>query len=135
MAHALTQGRLQHGSNSEQWQCLAPQPDDPLSQKAVLYLIGMDWHSKDRDASSQHQFWRQRLHAEARDYVVLYGNTQQQWRQLAQSLRSLAPAPDWSWLPASPPQRSDRLRAYGCEQCSDPGCERRLFDALRNGRA
>lgn len=134
MAHALIQARLQHGSSDKKWQCLAPQSEDSLADKAVLYLLGMDWHSEDRGTTSQHQFWRQRLHAEARDYVVLYGNTQQQWQQLAQSLRSLAPAADWSWLPASPAQRSARLRPYGCEQCSDPDCERRLFDALRSGR-
>src|SRR2546427_10846421 len=69
--------------------------------------------------AAQLQHWRDQLQSQSRGYVVLYGNTARQWQQLAESLRLKAPQMDWSWLPASPVQRSARLRPYGCEQCSD----------------
>ncbi|CAB5658015.1 Uncharacterised protein [Delftia tsuruhatensis] len=106
-----------------------------MPRDTAIYLLGRDWRCTDLDAAAQHHHWRERLHAEARDYVVLHGDTARQWQQLTQSLRSLAPAADWSWLPQEPVVRqAARLRPFGCEQCSDPDCERRLFDALRSGK-
>jgi len=134
MAYALRQVWLKNSSNSENWRCLAPEPSDHLAPEAILYLLGMDWRAADQQATLRHQLWRQRLHVEGRGYVVLHGNMQQQWQQMTQSLRSLASTVNWSWLPQEPTRQSPRLRPYGCEQCSDPDCERRLFDALRSGR-
>lgn len=144
MAHALRQAWLQHRPDAD-WQCLAPAPGEPLPQATAIYLLGLDWqtrpahpHPADEPAggpAAQHARWRERLQAGQRDYVVLYGSPARQWQQLAESLRALAPDTDWTWLPASPQRRSGRLRPMGCEQCSDPDCERRLFDALLRERA
>ncbi len=136
MAHALEQAWRRHAPDSP-WQCLAPQPDDRLDKALALYLLGIEWQAQPAltdGAAAAHQRWRERLHAESLDYVVLYGSPARQWQQLAQSLRTRAPGADWSWLPAGPAQASGRLRPWGCEQCSDPDCERRLFDALRRGQ-
>jgi len=111
------------------------------SRGSLYRNMGLDWRASvtehegvSNGPAAQLQHWRDQLQGQSRDYVVLYGNTARQWQQLAESLRLKAPQMDWSWLPASPVQRSARLRPYGCEQCSDPDCERRLFDALRSGR-
>lgn len=135
MAHALRQAWLQHHGTGSDWPCLAPEPDEPLPRELAIYLLGLDWQTHqdaDTGPAAQHRRWRGRLQAGAHDYVVLYGSPARQWQQLADSLRARAPGTDWSWLPASPAQRSARLRPMGCEQCSDPDCERRLFDALKS---
>lgn len=133
MAEALHQAWRKHGSESV-WKCLILGAGQPLPRDTAIYLLGRDWRCNNPDSAMQHHHWRELLHAEARDYVVLYGDTAQQWHQLTRSLRSLAPALDWAWLPHEPVCQTARLRPYGCEQCSDPDCERRLFDALRSGR-
>ncbi|WP_280189755.1 hypothetical protein [Delftia sp. PS-11] len=134
MAHALRQAWLDQGHGAG-WQCLAPEMQDPLPPAADIYLLGLDWQAlqeTETAAAAQHQYWRERLHSEGRGYVVLYGSPARQWQQLAQSLMARQPQADWSWLPAGEPARQGgRLRPWGCEQCSDPDCERRLFDALR----
>lgn len=146
MAHALQQAWRRHQPDTG-WQCLAPEPGEPLPQNMAIYLLGLDWQTRqtppgpadagaaDAQAAAQHAHWRERLQAERRDYVVLYGSPARQWQQLAESLRACAPDTDWSWLPASPSQPAGRLRPLGCEQCSDPDCERRLFDALLRERS
>jgi hypothetical protein len=141
MAHALRQAWRHHGASPADWQCLAAEPGQSLPEHGTVYLLGLDWRASvtehegvSNGPAAQLQHWRDQLQSQSRDYVVLYGNTARQWQQLAESLRLKAPQMDWSWLPASPAQRSARLRPYGCEQCSDPDCERRLFDALRSGR-
>lgn len=144
MAHALQQAWQRHQPDTG-WQCLAPGPGEPLPQAMALYLLGLDWQtwqagpgpadgSAETGAAAQHALWRERLQAERRDYVVLYGSPARQWQQLAESLRACAPETDWSWLPAGQSRPGGRLRPMGCEQCSDPDCERRLFDALLRER-
>lgn len=134
MANALNQSWLKHQGNTD-WCCVAATPTASLPSDFTIYLLATDWSNADGEHAAQEQRWRSRLHTEARDYVVLHGSPARQWKQLADSLRAQAPVPDWSWLPAEdPPRPSARLRPYGCEQCSDPDCERRLFDALRSGR-
>lgn len=146
MAHALQQAWRRHQPDTD-WPCLAPGPGEPLPQAMAIYLLGLDWQTRQAHPGSanapadaqaqtaaQHAHWRARLQAEKRDYVVLYGSPARQWQQLAESLRACAPDTDWSWLPASPARSGGRLRPMGCEQCSDPDCERRLFDALLRER-
>jgi hypothetical protein len=134
MAHALQQAWARQGGRDE-WPCLVPEMDAPLARSMALYLLGPDWRTNVAGDQAVHQMWRERLQAEHRDYVVLYGQPDRQWSQLTQSLKAGAPGMDWSWLPTQQaPGRQARLRPWGCEQCSDPDCERRLFDALRSGR-
>lgn len=146
MAHALQQAWRRHQPDTD-WTCLAPGPGEPLPQAMAIYLLGRDWQTRqaqlgpadaqaetETETAAQHAHWRERLQAEKRDYVVLYGSPARQWQQLAESLRACAPDTDWSWLPASPSRSGGRLRPMGCEQCSDPDCERRLFDALLRER-
>ena len=133
MANALNHSWLKHQGNAD-WCCVVAAPAASLPSDFAIYLRATDWRNAHEEFSAQEQHWRNRLRSEARDYVVLHGSTTRQWQQLAESLRLKAPQMDWSWLPASPAQGSARLRPYGCEQCSDPDCERRLFDALRSGR-
>jgi len=133
MANALNRSWLKHQGNAD-WCCVAVAPATSLPSALTIYLLATDWRNVNGEYAAQEQHWRSLLHSEARDYVVLHGNPNRQWQQLVDSLRAQAPVADWAWLPASPAQRSARLRPYGCEQCSDPDCERRLFDALRSGR-
>lgn len=136
MANALNRSWLKYQGNVD-WCCEAAAPAASLPLDSTIYLLATDWRNADEESTAQEQHWRSRLHAEVRDYVVLHGSPDRQWQQLADSLKAHAPIADWSWLPASPTSsapHTTRLRAYGCEQCSDPDCERRLFDALRSGR-
>lgn len=69
------------------------------------------------------------LDAQAIGYRVVYGTGP---ARLASALRALGsvlgtPASDATHATES---RAARLRAYGCEKCSDPVCEHRLFTAL-----
>ena len=118
------------------------EPGQPLPGQGFIYLLGLDWSASRgahadtaSSAATQIQHWRNQLWSQSRDHVVLYGSMTRQWQQLASSLRWQAPGTDWSWLPQEPVVRqAARLRPFGCEQCSDPDCERRLFDALRSGK-
>ena len=152
MAHALLQARQAHGMQAGDWQCLAPQPGDARPGQAqpgqawpdgaLVYLLGRDWRERsgspaaDDALARQLSDWRQRLHAQGQAYVVLYGTPAAQWQQLADSLKSIAADADWSWISAQNPWRpSARMQRPGCEQCSDPDCERRLFESLPLSRS
>lgn len=75
---------------------------------------------------------RATLDAQAIAYRVVYG---QGPARLASAMRALGPllgghqAVDGQTV-AHSEARAARLRAYGCEKCSDPVCEHRLFTAL-----
>jgi len=148
MAHALMRARQAHGEQEngspsalQDWQCLAPQPGQAWPAGALLYLLGRDWREQGKDPAADEALarqlsdWRQQLHAQNQPYVVLYGSPAAQWQQLADSLKTLAADADWSWISAQNPWKpSARMRRPGCEQCSDPDCERRLFEGLSLGR-
>lgn len=75
---------------------------------------------------------RATLGAQAIAYRVVYG---QGPARLASALRALGPllgnqAIGEQASSAHSEARAARLRAYGCEKCSDPVCEHRLFTAL-----
>ncbi|GGH64608.1 hypothetical protein GCM10010975_31600 [Comamonas phosphati] len=142
MAHALLQARQAHGAQARDWQCLAPQPGDAWPAGALVYLLGQDWRESSENPAAgealarQLSDWRRQLHAQGQAYVVLYGTPAAQWQQLADSLKSMAPDADWAWISAQNPWKpSTRMRRPGCEQCSDPDCERRLFESLPLSRS
>ena len=64
-------------------------------------------------------------------YQVLHGPAQAQLRNALAAIDSIAV----SAHPASAGGRlnsESRLHPWGCRDCGDPGCERRLFTALRD---
>ncbi|WP_422843366.1 hypothetical protein [Acidovorax sp. M2(2025)] len=70
-------------------------------------------------------------------YRVIYGAGEQRVAQALRTIKAsmpgaLSPADQALLDPALDPatERSTRLRAGGCEKCSDPACEHRLFSAL-----
>lgn len=74
-------------------------------------------------------------------YRVIYGTGEQRVAQALRTIKAsmpgaLGPADqallDQALDPAA--ERSTRLRAGGCEKCSDPACEHRLFSALLGRR-
>lgn len=77
---------------------------------------------------------RAALHAADVPYQALYGDGAMHAHQARKALQATAgrrppapPAPELAGLPA-------RLRAWGCEKCSDPECEHQLFQRLLAAR-
>ena len=152
MAHALLQAWAERihqtdppALQSQPWQCLAPELDQDWTAKIqpdwAIYLLGLDWRDlagmEPETASqlmAQHAQWREQLNLLKRPFVVLYGSPARQWSQLLDSLKMIATPSDVHWIEADSAKRSQpRLRSHHCEQCGDPECERRLFEALQLG--
>ena len=136
MAHGLLQARLDAG-HATPWQCSAPAAGDEWPADALVYVLGLDWRDADADPAiaAQINTWRLQLAASMQPYVMLYGKPAAQWQQLAESLKSIAPSADWSWISAQNPWKpSARMRRKACEQCGDPECEQILFEALKRAR-
>lgn len=83
--------------------------------------------------------WRSALLASPLEWRVLYGGTTAQARAVLQALaeRGLVPEPEAPLAAAAqatlPDTDAPRLRWRNCEDCVDPGCERRLFSGLLGG--
>ncbi len=92
---------------------------------------------------------RQALSEAGIAYQVLYGDPQARRLQALAAMQSLCgtgPQHAGQALPPSPPagpgsaagaqarERRARMRAYGCEKCSDPECEHQLFQQLLAAR-
>jgi hypothetical protein len=136
MAHALLQAHHQARPDTS-WQCLAPPPGDSWPSGCLVYVLGQDWRDADADPAiaAQISTWRLQLAASLQPYVMLYGKPAAQWQQLADSLKSIAPSADWSWISGQNPWKpSSRMRRKACEQCGDPECEQILFEALKRTR-
>ena len=151
MTHALLQAWAERSHQTDppepaqSWQCLAPELDQDWAAQSpsdcVIYLLGLDWRDlaglEPETASrlmAQHAQWREQLQQLKRPFVVLYGSPARQWSQLVESLKMIATSTDVDWLKAENPLKpSTRLRSRHCEQCGDPECERRLFEALQLG--
>ncbi|MES2613238.1 MAG: hypothetical protein V4679_23500 [Pseudomonadota bacterium] len=99
---------------------------------SLALLMGLDLPCPQDQQAAQHAAdaqLRAALDAAAIAYRVVYGTGP---ARLASALRALGPVlgtPASDAVPASA-SRAARLRAYGCEKCSDPVCEHRLFTAL-----
>lgn len=121
-----------------------------LPPGATVVLAGLDWPCPDTELESRLQEdtqLRALLQRQAHTYRVIYGT---EAHRLAAVLALVQPAHQTK-EPASPPstaastqpndeesplgstasQRRARMRAWGCEKCSDPECEHRLFTSLR----
>lgn len=111
---------------------------------AVAYpltlLCGLETGSQrqpvDAEAEALHARLRSALHAAPVTYQVLYGDLPARLRQACEAVQALAghgATGRRSQRPAAAQiahERPARLRAYGCEKCSDPECERLLFQRL-----
>lgn len=74
---------------------------------------------------------RDLLHALGWTYVVFYGPPAARVRQARALLEPAGAAMATDSLPAARPRPvNQREPAWGCEKCSDPDCERRLFQRL-----
>lgn len=119
---------------------VCPAPAETLlafdrAQVAATLLMGTDLPCP--PAERQHQQatdtqLRATLGAQAIAYRVVYG---QGPARLASALRALGPLLGsrqaiGEQALAHREARAARMRAYGCEKCSDPVCEHRLFTAL-----
>ncbi|RGE45177.1 hypothetical protein DZC30_10655 [Comamonas testosteroni] len=137
MAHALLQAQQEAGLQGS-WQCLAPQADEPWPADALVYVLGQDWRDADPDPAIAQQIsrWREQLARAGQSYVMLYGKPSTQWLQLAESLKSIAPSLNWTWISSQNPWKpGKKMRRKACEQCGDPECEKQLFEALRKHSA
>lgn len=103
---------------------------------SLALLMGLDLPCPQNQQTAQQAAdaqLRAALEAAAIGYRVVYGTGP---ARMASSLRALDPilgpalgAPASDAVQAGE-SRAARLRAYGCEKCSDPVCEHRLFTAL-----
>jgi hypothetical protein len=108
-------------------------------------LTGLDWpcpHAELDRRQREDAELRALLQRQQQPYRVIYGTPIQRVKSVLAMLPAACPTPEPS-LPAaaaeaSPPagagptaERRARMRAWGCEKCSDPECEHRLFTSLR----
>ncbi|CAN7665847.1 hypothetical protein LJR066_005179 [Acidovorax sp. LjRoot66] len=72
---------------------------------------------------------RAALNAAGVAYRVVYGTGPARLASALRALGAVLGVPESDAVQANE-SRAVRLRAYGCEKCSDPVCEHRLFTAL-----
>ena len=116
-----------------------PNPSVPT----LVVLMGLDWPCPAAEApqrAEQDAYLRQGLALRGMAYRVLYGPLE---RRLASVLAALGDDKLLQQQPATAesaalatgtghnPDTRARLRAWGCEKCSDPVCEHRLFTSLK----
>lgn len=113
------------------------------SEPTLVVLMGLDWPCPATEAhqrAKQDAHLRQGLASRGMAYRVLYGSLE---RRLASVLAALGDGKLLQQQPAIAestalatgtghnPDTRARLRAWGCEKCSDPVCEHRLFTSLK----
>ena len=128
---------------------LPAHPQAPLLQPVPITLLtGLDWPCPPAEQENREQRdaeLRRQLQASGIPYRVVYGSTA---RRLATALAAAqalqAPTPSTAVSLTRAPvgsadgrrdedddQGSLKMRSWGCEKCSDPICEHRLFTSLR----
>lgn len=130
VAHSALMDALQAGDAQEQSAAL-----DAHRCAAMTLLMGLDLPCPTPDQKAQHAAdaqLRAALGAAAIGYRVVYGpagpaRLRSALRALGSVLGETSPVDEAT---AHREIRAARLRAYGCEKCSDPVCEHRLFTAL-----
>ena len=115
---------------------------------SITLLTGLDWPCPPAEQENREQRdaeLRRQLQASGIPYRVVYGSTA---RRLATALAAAqalqAPTPSTAVSLTRAPvgsadgrrdedddQGSLKMRSWGCEKCSDPICEHRLFTSLR----
>lgn len=119
-----------------------------LQPVPITLLTGLDWPCPPAEQENREQRdaeLRRQLQASGIPYRVVYGSTA---RRLATALAAAqalqAPTPSTAVSLTRAPvgsadgrrdedddQGSLKMRSWGCEKCSDPICEHRLFTSLR----
>ena len=119
-----------------------------LQPVPITLLTGLDWPCPPAEQDNREQCdaeLRRQLQASGTPYRVVYGSTA---RRLTTSLAAVqalqAPIPSTAVsLTRAPVGSADgrrdedddqgpfKMRSWGCEKCSDPVCEHRLFTSLR----
>ncbi len=131
--------------------CMALPRFTPNAPPALVLLMGLDWPCPSAEQPQREQQdarLRQGLASPPTPFRVLYGPLD---RRIASALASLnegkpKPQPDAAQASVqgseplalrseTRPDTRARLRAWGCEKCSDPVCEHRLFTSLKLGTA
>ena len=129
----------------------APQasPEDSLSPLTPITLLtGLDWPCPPAEQENREQRdaeLRRQLQASGTPYRVVYGSTARRLTTALAAAQALqAPTPSTAVsLTRAPVGSADgrrdedddqgrlKMRSWGCEKCSDPICEHRLFTSLR----
>ena len=113
----------------------------------ITLLTGLDWPCPpDEQENREHRDaeLRRQLQASGTPYRVVYGSTARRVSTAlaaAQALQASSPSTAVSLTRApigsadgrdeDDDQGSLKMRSWGCEKCSDPVCEHRLFTSLR----
>jgi hypothetical protein len=145
---------------SDQWGPLAArtlaaetvltQPIAPLIApcQGGVVVTGLDWPcpvAELAQRADQDSQLRQALAAQGIAYRVLYGPLQRRlenavaaWQAMQPNATATAGSDTAATMAAQPAPTSTRenrarMRALGCEKCSDPVCEHRLFTSLKLG--
>ena len=115
-------------------------PDDA---PALVVLMGLDWPcpaAEQPQRAEQDAQLHQGLALRGIAYRVLYGPLERRLSSVLAALDEGKTKPPQPAMAASAPPAPDsesnpdtraRLRAWGCEKCSDPVCEHRLFTFLK----
>jgi hypothetical protein len=128
----------------------APQasPEDSLSPLTPITLLtGLDWPCPPAEQENREQRdaeLRRQLQASGTPYRVVYGSTARRLTTALAAAQALqAPTPSTAVSLTRAPVGSAagrdedddqgplKMRSWGCEKCSDPICEHRLFTSLR----
>lgn len=114
-----------------------------LTPPALVVLMGLDWPcpaAEQPQRAEQDTHLRQGLALQGMAYRVLYGSLERRLASVVAALgenklpqRQPAVAESTALAPNTGhnPDTRARLRAWGCEKCSDPVCEHRLFTSLK----
>ena len=125
----------------------APPLASLLPPVPITLLTGLDWPCPPDEQENREQRdaeLRRQLQAGGTPYRVVYGSTARRLTTAlaaAQALQASSPSTAVS-LTRAPVGSADgrdeeddqgrlKMRSWGCEKCSDPVCEHRLFTSLR----
>ena len=118
-----------------------------LQPVPITLLTGLDWPCPPAEQENREQRdaeLRRQLQASGTPYRVVYGSTARRLTTALAAVQALqAPAQSATASPTLAPfgsadgrdegndQGPLKMRSWGCEKCSDPVCEHRLFTSLR----
>ena len=122
----------------------SPSQASLLPPAPITLLTGLDWPCPPAEQENREQRdaeLRRQLQASGTPYRVVYGSTARRLTTALAAAQALQ-APAQSTATSSPfdgadgrdegdDQRPLKMRSWGCEKCSDPVCEHRLFTSLR----
>lgn len=124
---------------------LAAPPEASLPPLTPITLLtGLDWPCPPAEQENREQCdaeLRRQLQASGTPYRVVYGSTARRLTTALAAVQALQ-APPQSTAASSPfdgaggrdeddDQGPLKMHSWGCEKCSDPVCEHRLFTSLR----